>query len=80
MQGLVKKWGNSAAIRIPASVLEAAHLRLDQPIDIREEAGRIVIEPIRPTAYDIDRLVAAITDDNRHDPIDTGKPVGQEIW
>jgi antitoxin MazE len=80
MQGVVKKWGNSAAVRIPAAVLEAAHVHLDQPVDVREEGGRIVIEPLRPARYDIDTLIAGITDENRHDPVETGKPVGGEIW
>ncbi len=80
MQGVVKKWGNSAAVRIPAAVLEAAHVRLDQPVDVREEGGRIVIEPLAPTRYDLAILVAGITDDNRHDPVDTGTPVGRESW
>ena len=80
MQGTVKKWGNSAAVRIPASVLEAAHLRLDQPIDVREEDGRVVIEPLRPVHYDIDALVAGITEENRHDTVDMGPQVGQEAW
>ncbi len=80
MHGVVKKWGNSAAVRIPAAVLEAAHVRLDQPVDVREEDGRIVIEPIRPARYDINALVSGITDDNRHDAVDLGKPVGGEIW
>ena len=80
MQGVVKKWGNSAAVRIPAAILEAAQVRLDQPVDVREEGGRIVIEPLRPTRYDIDALIAGITDENRHDPVDMGKPVGREVW
>ena len=74
MRGVVKKWGNSAAVRIPASVLEGAKLRLDQPVDVREEGGRIVIEPLHPPRYDIDALVAGITDDNRHEAIDTAEP------
>ncbi len=80
MQGVVKKWGNSAAVRIPASVLEAAHVRLDQPVDVREEGGRIVIEPLQPVRYDIAALVAGITDENRHEPVDMGKPTGKEVW
>ena len=80
MQGVVKKWGNSAAVRIPAAVLEAAHVRLDQPVDVHEEGGRIIIEPLAPTRYDLATLVAGITDDNRHDPVDTGTPVGHEAW
>ncbi len=80
MQGVVKKWGNSAAVRIPAAVLDAAHVRLDQPVDVREEGGRIIIEPLQPAHYDLDALVAGITDDNRHELVETGKPAGREIW
>ena len=80
MRVTVKKWGNSASVRIPASVMEAAGLHLDQPVDVREEEGRIIIEPMRPEAYDITTLVAGITDDNRHEVIESGPAVGQEVW
>lgn len=80
MKVVVKKWGNSASVRIPAAVMEAAQLHLDQPVDVREEAGRIVIEPIREAAYDLATLVAGITEENRHDAVETGPPVGREVW
>jgi antitoxin MazE len=80
MKVVVKKWGNSASVRIPASVMAAAALSLDQAVDVREEAGRIVIEPIQRETFDLDRLVADITADNRHDPVDTGPSVGREFW
>ncbi len=37
MRATVKKWGNSASVRIPASVMDAAKLCLDQPVDVRED-------------------------------------------
>ena len=80
MQGVVKKWGNSAAVRIPAAVLAAAHVYLDQAVDVREEQGRIVIEPLRPTRHDLALLVAGITEENRPEPVETGTPMGQEVW
>ena len=80
MKAVVKKWGNSASVRIPASVMAAADLSLDQAVEVREEAGRIVIEPIRDAAFDLDDLVAGITDANRHDPVDTGPRAGREFW
>ncbi|HEY8614329.1 MAG TPA: AbrB/MazE/SpoVT family DNA-binding domain-containing protein [Roseomonas sp.] len=80
MKAMVKKWGNSAAVRIPAPVLEAAQVQLDQSVDVREEGGRIVIEALRPERYDLAELVAGITDDNRHDAVDMGPGVGQEAW
>lgn len=80
MKATVRKWGNSASVRIPAAIMEAAKLRLDQRVEVREEQGRVVIEPIRPAAYDIAELVAGITEENRHDSVDMGAPAGKEVW
>lgn len=80
MRVIVKKWGNSASVRIPAPVMAAARISLDQPVEVREEEGRIVIEPIREARYDLAALVDGITDDNRHDSADFGAPRGREAW
>lgn len=80
MEVIVKKWGNSAAVRIPASVMAAAHVGLDQAVEVREEQGRIVIEPVRRKAYKLDGLLGGITAKNQHKSIDSGEPVGKEIW
>ena len=45
MKATVRKWGNSAAVRIPASVMEAVHLDLDEVVDVREEKGRMSSNP-----------------------------------
>jgi antitoxin MazE len=34
MRAVVKKWGNSASVRIPATVLKAANLCLDEPVEV----------------------------------------------
>lgn len=80
MEVIVKKWGNSAAVRIPAAIMAAAHVNLDQPVDIREEQGRIVIVPVRRKSYKLDELLAGINAKNLHPPVDTGAPVGKEVW
>lgn len=72
--------GNSAAVRIPAAVMQAMHLNLDEVVDVREEAGRIVIEPVRQKTYDLNDLLKRITVKNQHAPVDFGAPVGKEIW
>lgn len=79
MRVIVKKWGNSASVRIPAGIMEAARLSLDAPVDVREEGGRIVIEPIRSNEYDLTRLLAGITTENLHTEVDFGAPVGKEF-
>jgi antitoxin MazE len=76
MEVIIKKWRNSAAVRIPASVMAAAHVELEQPVQLREEQGRIVIEPVRRKAYKLDELLGGIADKNQHELIDTGAPVG----
>lgn len=78
MRVAVKKWGNSASVRIPAAIMEAAHLTLDEIVDIREEGGRIVIVPVRPKPYDLDKLLAGITPENLHAEVDFGGPLGKE--
>ena len=78
MRTTVKKWGNSASVRIPAAIMEAAHLTLDEVVDIREEGGSIVIEPIRARGYDLAELLAGITPENLHAEVDFGGPVGKE--
>lgn len=79
MRAKVKKWGNSASVRIPASVMVAAGLRLDQAVEVREDNGRIVIEPIESDDYDLAQLLAAITPENTHENVDFGMPIGKEV-
>jgi antitoxin MazE len=80
MKTAVRKWGNSASVRIPAAIMHAAQLDLDEPVDVREESGRIVIEPLRRKEYDLAELVKRITRRNRHEEADFRGPVGKEIW
>lgn len=63
MNAEIKRWGNSAALRLPAQLLRVLGLSVDSPVDMRLEAGRIVIEPIRTTEYELESLLAASTDD-----------------
>jgi antitoxin MazE len=80
MRAVVKKWGNSASVRIPAAVMEAANLHLDEPVDVREESGRVVIEPVQRKEYDLAELVKRITRANVHKEVDFRGPVGKEVW
>jgi antitoxin MazE len=76
----VKKWGNSAAVRIPADILAEAGLEIDQQVEIREERGRIVIEPLRHMRFNLRDLVDQIRPDNLHELADSGAPRGREVW
>ena len=76
----IRKWGNSAAVRIPAATLDAAGLKPDDPVEVREENGRIVIEKAKPQPVTLEWLLEGITPDNVHPETDFGPPVGKEIW
>jgi antitoxin MazE len=78
MRVIVKKWGNSAAVRIPSGIMEAARLNLNEAVDVREQDGQIVIKPIREGKPDLAELLRGITPENLHAGVDYGDPVGKE--
>lgn len=80
MRVQIKKWGNSASVRIPAPLMAAAALRVDQDVDVREEGGRLIIEPLATPSYDLDDLLAKMTPDTFPEDVDFGGPVGDEVW
>ena len=80
MRVQVKKWGNSASVRIPASVMAAAALHIDQAVDVREEGGRVVIEPVRTSIYDLNRLLDQMEPATFPEDVDFGPAVGAEAW
>jgi antitoxin MazE len=67
-------------VPISANVMHAARANLNDLVEVREEAGRIVIEPIRQKTYDLRRLVNRITSRNQHERVDFGLPAGKEVW
>jgi len=80
MKTTVQKLGNSAAVLIPTSVMDLMHLHLDDIVDVCEENGRIVIEPVRQRKYDLNDLLKGISSKNRHEAIELGSPEGKEAW
>lgn len=50
MRSEIKRWGNSAAVRLSSRVLAQTHLDVTSPITITVEKGKIVIESATKTA------------------------------
>lgn len=80
MNQQVKRWGNSAAVRISASTLAAAGLKLDDPIEVREDGDRIIIEKAKREDISLKSLLAKVTPENIHAEFNWGPAVGKEIW
>ncbi len=82
MRTRVKKWGNSLALRIPKQIADELDLIPDAEVQVVVVDKRLEVTkaPARPHAYDLDTLLAGITEDNRHDEVDWGPSVGREAW
>ena len=78
MDAVIRKWGNSPALRLSAEVMRSAAFEVDQRVNIKVTRGRIVIELSQPRDLRLEDLVDLITPENRHDEVDFGPPVGQE--
>jgi antitoxin MazE len=55
-------------------------LDVDDPVDLREESGRIVIEPLNRRDFQLAELLEGITKENVYRETDVGSPVGNEVW
>ena len=80
MEAVIKKWGNSPALRLNANLMKEAHFVLEQKVSVKVSRGKIIIEPVARKEYKLEELVAGITSGNTHTESDFGKPVGKEIW
>lgn len=72
MRGVIKKWGNSAAVRLPSSMMKTLKLDLEDVVDLKIEHGAIVIEPLRTDEYVLSQLLGGIKAKNVHAEIDFG--------
>jgi antitoxin MazE len=80
MQAIIKKWGNSPALRLSASLMKEAQLTIDQEVSVKVSRGKIIIEPATRKEYKLEELVAGINSAKTHAESDFGKPIGKEIW
>ena len=67
MNAIIRKWGDSPAIRLPSAVLKAAGYQLNQRVELVVTRSRIVIRPSRTVEYDLNELVSGINADNIHE-------------
>lgn len=59
----LQKWGNSTAIRLPATALAAAGIKPGSEVDIQTSEGRLVIQlPERTQEQLFEKLMAEIPD------------------
>lgn len=78
MQVTIKKWGNSPSVRLPAAIVRAASLNVNDVVELSFEDGKITIVPVRTKEYTLEALMAAVSVENIHAEIDFGEPAGKK--
>ena len=78
MDAVIRKWGNSPALRLTTAVLKEAELQLDERVDLVVSKGQVIIRAIDKVEYDLETLVSGINAKNTHDEVSFGAPVGKE--
>ncbi len=71
----IKKWGNSLALRIPNSFASQIGIKEDSQVTLEIRDDHLIIKPGKT----LDEMLAAITDENRHELVDMGEPQGKEM-
>jgi antitoxin MazE len=80
MQTRIQKWGNSLGLRIPKSFAREAGVEEGSEVDLSVEDGELIIRPRRLPRYNLKELLRGITAKNLHREVETGEPVGREVW
>lgn len=74
------KWGNSLAVRIPASFAQEIELSEGSVANISIENGCLVVRPLADPEFHLSDLVSQISESNIHGEIKTGFAVGNEFY
>jgi len=65
---------------IPPELAVTAKIAAGSEVELSAEHGKIVIRPAGTRRPSLAELVAQVTDDNRHELVEWGPPVGREVW
>ncbi len=80
MQTKIQKWGNSLGLRIPKSFAQQAGVEVGSEVDLSVEDGQLIVRPMALPRYDLKELLRRVTAKNVHGDVETGRPVGREVW
>lgn len=80
MKTRIQKWGNSLAVRLPKVLTDQIGLHPDVAVDISAVEGRLIITPLTDKLYSLDQFLNQIDETKLHGEVDTGHPIGNEVW
>jgi len=80
MLSKIQSWGNSQGLRLNKQLLEEAHLKVGEEVDIIAHEGEIIIRPTSKIRgrYSLKNLVAKMPENYEAQEVDWGNAVGKE--
>ncbi len=80
MEARIQKWGNSAGIRIPSSILKSLNIKTNDILDIAQEDDRIIISIPKKKKISLEDRFKEYHGKNLAKEFSWDENVGKEIW
>jgi antitoxin component of MazEF toxin-antitoxin module len=78
MEAVVEKWEDGLRIKIPTFLIRTMKLKDGAFVKIKDAGQEICILPQQKKQ--LNAMLNGITETNMHEPVDTGTPIGNELW
>lgn len=79
MRTKIVRWGNSLGLRVPKVLAEGLGVQDGSAVEVSLARGQLIVRPA-PASFELEDLLAEVTEENLHAEIATGKPLGGEKW
>jgi antitoxin MazE len=76
----VQKWGNSLAVRIPKPLAKDAKVEEGTVLNLAVSEGKIIATPVKKNKQSLQQMLAKVSRKNLHAEVESGAPVGREVW
>lgn len=77
----LQKWGNGTGVRLPKKVVEAAQLKINQPLEVTIKDKSVILTPITDSSViSIETLLEGVTPDKINGELNWGEDIGAEQY
>ncbi len=80
MEVRIQKWGNSAGIRIPSSILKSLKIKTNDVLNIEQQEDKIIISVPKKRKISLEERFKNYNGDNLAKDFSWDDSMGREIW
>ena len=80
MEAKVQKWGNSAGIRIPSSILKSLNIKTNDILNIIQEGDKIIISIPKKKKISLSDRFKEYNGKNLAKDFSWDENIGRELW